>query len=65
MKRIGRLGIGKRLCELRESLDVFQNALGEAIGMKAGLISQYERETVSPSAHSPLPAEPDEPTHPG
>jgi SOS-response transcriptional repressor LexA len=43
------MGFGRRLRELRESLDVTQAELADAARMDQSLLSKYEREDVSPS----------------
>jgi SOS-response transcriptional repressor LexA len=49
MKKASVLGFGRRLRELRESLDVTQAELSDAAQMDQSLLSKYEREDVSPS----------------
>ena len=49
MKKASALGFGRRLRELRESLDITQAELAEAAQMDQSLLSKYEREDVSPS----------------
>ncbi len=49
MRKASRLGLGRRLRELRESLDVTQAELSDAASMDQSLLSKYEREDVSPS----------------
>jgi len=43
------MGFGRRLRELRDSLDVTQAELADAAKMDQSLLSKYEREDVSPS----------------
>jgi SOS-response transcriptional repressor LexA len=49
MKKASALGFGRRLRDLRESLDVTQAELADAAQMDQSLLSKYEREDVSPS----------------
>ena len=49
MRKASSLGFGRRLRELRESLDVTQAELADAARMDQSLLSKYEREDVSPS----------------
>ena len=49
MKKASKHELGRRLRELRESLDVTQGELAEAAQMDQSLLSRYEREEVSPS----------------
>ena len=49
MRKASKLGFGKRLRELRESLDITQAELADAASMDQSLLSKYEREDVSPS----------------
>jgi transcriptional regulator with XRE-family HTH domain len=49
MKKASKHELGRRLKELRESLDVSQGELAEAAGMDQSLLSRYERGEVSPS----------------
>ena len=49
MRKASRLGFGRRLRELRESLDITQAELANAASMDQSLLSKYEREDVSPS----------------
>jgi DNA polymerase V len=49
MRKASKLGFGKRLRELRASLDVTQAELADAANMDQSLLSKYEREDVSPS----------------
>ena len=49
MRKASALGFGRRLRELRESLDVTQAELADAAQMDQSLLSKYEREDVSPS----------------
>jgi SOS-response transcriptional repressor LexA len=49
MKKASALGFGRRLRDLRESLDVTQAELSDAAQMDQSLLSKYEREDVSPS----------------
>ena len=49
MRKASRLGFGRRLRELRESLDITQAELAGAASMDQSLLSKYEREDVSPS----------------
>ena len=49
MRKASAMGFGRRLRELRESLDVTQAELADAAQMDQSLLSKYEREDVSPS----------------
>jgi SOS-response transcriptional repressor LexA len=49
MRKASALEFGRRLRELRESLDVTQAELADAAQMDQSLLSKYEREDVSPS----------------
>ena len=49
MKKASKMGLGRRLRELRESLEITQGELADAAGMDQSLLSKYEREDVSPS----------------
>ena len=49
MKKASKQELGRRLKELRESLEVSQGELAEAARMDQSLLSRYEREEVSPS----------------
>lgn len=49
MRKASKLGFGRRLRELRESLDITQAELADAASMDQSLLSKYEREDVSPS----------------
>ena len=49
MRKASKLGFGRRLRELRASLDVTQAELADAANMDQSLLSKYEREDVSPS----------------
>ena len=49
MRKASALGFGRRLRDLRESLDVTQAELADAARMDQSLLSKYEREDVSPS----------------
>ncbi len=49
MRKASALGFGRRLRELRDSLDVTQAELADAARMDQSLLSKYEREDVSPS----------------
>ena len=49
MRKASTMGFGRRLRELRESLDVTQAELADAARMDQSLLSKYEREDVSPS----------------
>ena len=49
MRKASRLGLGRRIRELRETLDVTQAELSAAARMDQSLLSKYEREDVSPS----------------
>ncbi|MDX1741818.1 MAG: helix-turn-helix domain-containing protein [Rhodothermales bacterium] len=49
MRKASTLEFGRRLRELRESLDVTQAELADAAQMDQSLLSKYEREDVSPS----------------
>ena len=49
MKKASKHGLGRRLKELRESLEVSQGELADAAQMDQSLLSRYEREEVSPS----------------
>lgn len=49
MRKASKLGFGRRLRELRESLDITQAELADAANMDQSLLSKYEREDVSPS----------------
>ena len=49
MKKTSKNDLGRRLKELRETLDVSQGELADAAQMDQSLLSRYEREEVSPS----------------
>lgn len=49
VKKASKMGLGRRLRELRESLEITQGELAGAAGMDQSLLSKYEREDVSPS----------------
>ena len=49
MKKPSKHELGRRLKELRESLDVSQGELADGAGMDQSLLSRYERGEVSPS----------------
>ena len=49
MRKASRLGLGQRIRDLRESLDMTQAELADAARMDQSLLSKYEREDVSPS----------------
>jgi len=49
VKKASKFELGRRLRELRESLDVSQGELAETAQMDQSLLSRYEREEVSPS----------------
>ena len=49
MKKASAMEFGRRLRDLRESLDVTQAELANAARMDQSLLSKYEREDVSPS----------------
>jgi DNA polymerase V len=49
MRKASKMGFGRRLRDLRESLDITQAELADAASMDQSLLSKYEREDVSPS----------------
>jgi transcriptional regulator with XRE-family HTH domain len=49
VKKASKFELGRRLRELRESLDVSQGELADSAQMDQSLLSRYEREEVSPS----------------
>ena len=49
MKKASKMGLGRRIRELRESIEMTQGDLADAAGMDQSLLSKYEREDVSPS----------------
>lgn len=49
VKKASKMGLGRRLREVRESIEMTQGELADAAGMDQSLLSKYEREDVSPS----------------